>query len=411
MDKTTNSVQIEAYKRLVESGEIADFIVRNQREDESKLLLRHKEVSGVPMPLVVYQLSGRRKAKTKLPTYYDRSGIVYPPGLNLEQSSSEKTAELKARILAEVSRPAARIIDLTGGFGIDSYFFASVFSQVEYVEPDVVLAWIASHNHSILGAGNLTYHTTFAEQFLSRDLDPVDAVYIDPSRRKNAGKVVLLRDCEPDVVKLQSRIFEISQFLLIKTSPLLDISAAVRELSHVTRVYIVSVDFECRELLFLCQVGFTGEPHICTVHINRDVTETFDFRLSEEKVTDAPYGPVLRFLYEPNPSLMKAGAFRSIARAFNISKIHPNSHLYSSDTLLKNFPGRVFEVLSRVPRNGRGLEGFLPEMKANVVVRNYPLSAEQLKKKLRLSDGGSDYVIGTTSQTEGKLVLRARRQQ
>lgn len=409
MNQTTNNVQVEDYKRLAESGEIENFLTLNQLEDESRLLLRHKEVSGIPMSIVVNQLSGHRKAKAKLPSYYHRSGIVYPPNVNLEQSSSEKTAELKARILTEVTPSAYRIIDLTGGFGIDSYFFARVFSVVEYVEPDVVLAWIASHNHRILGAGNVTYHTNFAEQFLNRDLDPVEAVFIDPSRRKNATKGVLLRDCEPDVVKLQSRIFEISKFLLIKTSPLLDITAALRELSYVWRVYVVSVDHECRELLFLCQQGYTGEPRIHTIHLHKDFTETFDFSLAEEKATDVSYGAVLNYLYEPNPSLMKAGAFRSIARAFNISKLHVNSHLYTSETYLAGFPGRIFEVLSRIPGNGRGLERFLPERKANVVVRNYPLSAEQLKKKFGLSDGGSDYVIGTTSQTEGKLVLFARR--
>ena len=409
MTEARNSVELKFYREIAESTEVEAFLTENAGEEESRLLLRHKEVAGVPVSLVVNQISGRRKAKSKIPTYAEAPGIVYPPGLNLEQSSSEKTADFKAKILAEASGATRRMADLTGGFGIDSFSFAKTFDSVEYIEPNKVLSWIAQHNHKILDTPNITYHGQTAEQFLDQDIGVFDAVYVDPSRRRDSGKVIRLRDCDPDIVNLQPRIFEIAPLLLIKASPLLDITAGLRELSCVCRIYVVSVDQECRELLFLCQQGFAGEPLISTIHLNKDLRETFDFTTPDEKSAGLSYGPVLKYLYEPNPSIMKAGAFRSVAQAFGIAKIHANSHFFTSDVLLTEFPGRIFEVISRIPGNGRDLERFLPGRKANVVVRNYPLSSDQLRKKLRLTDGGSDYVIGTTSLADGKLVLLAHR--
>lgn len=409
MIESINDVQLQFYQRMIETPELDSFLRANAGADGSDLLLRQKEFKDIPMPLIVNQIVGRRKARMKLPTFAAHQGIIYPPGINLEQSSSEKTARLKAQIIAEASSGrVGRLADLTGGFGIDSYFFSLKFDGIDYVERDPVLSWIARHNHTSLGATNLQYHNETAEQFLDRS-SALDAIYIDPSRRVASGKVIQLADCEPDIVKLQQRILTVAPVLLVKTSPLLDITEALRQLSFVSSVYVVSVAHECRELLFLSRKGFSGEPCIHTIHLNSDSVEAFDFRLSEEKAKALPIGPVRKFLYEPNPSIMKAGAFKSVALSFSVEKIHPNSHFFSSDELLTGFPGRVFEVIARIRGNGRDLHRYLPDSKANVVVRNYPLSADQLKSRLGLSDGGSDYVIGTTSTAEGKIVLLARR--
>lgn len=408
--QVSNDVQISQYAELSSSAEIAQFIVENGSADESDLLLRSEQLWGVPMSLIVDQISGRRKARLKIPTYYSNAGILYPPGLNLEQSSSEKTAVLKSGLLAgAVSHNPDTLADLTGGFGIDSWFFSKEFGAVNYVEPKGVLAWIARHNHDTLGAHGITHHVQTAEKFLAGNTFQFDAVYIDPSRRNGSGRVFRLSECEPDISKLQPLIFRFTDVILVKTSPLLDITAALRELSSVSVVYVVSVDQECRELLFLCKKGFLGEAKICTIHLFKELTETFDFYLSEEKRQESQLGPIQTYLYEPNPSLMKAGALRSLAKTFNAPKIHVNSHFLSSEALVDRFPGRIFQIVARVPTKGRDLSRILPDMRANVVVRNYPLSAEQLKKKLKLSDGGADYVIGTTSHSEGRVVLLARR--
>jgi SAM-dependent methyltransferases related to tRNA (uracil-5-)-methyltransferase len=408
MIESAIDVYVKAYQRLSESSELWKFIADNSSGDETELLLRHREILGVPIAIIAHQITGRRKSRTKIPTYANRPEVLYPPGLNLEQSSSEKTASFKAKILAEVVTDADQVVDLTGGFGIDTYFFSRVFQHVEHVEPNPLLSWLAKHNHRSLGADNISYHGERAEQFL-KSTSTFSACFIDPSRRVNSGKVVQLKDCEPDILELQSAIFKLSPVLLIKTSPLLDITQALRELNFVQAVYVVSVDQECKELLFFATREFVGEPKIHTVHLKGDTPETFEFRLSEEKALGLSLGTVRRFLYEPNPSIMKAGAYKSLAKSFSLDKIHPNSHFYSSEQFIGDFPGRIFEIRSRIRVRSEELRSLLPDRKANVVVRNYPLTADQLKKRLKLSDGGDDYVIGTTSTDEGKLLLLASR--
>lgn len=401
-------VHLKAYQRLAESSELRKFIAENSSADETGLLLRHREILGVPTGILAHQITGRRKSRTKIPTYANQPEILYPPGINLEQSSSEKTAAFKAKILAEVVMDADRVVDLTGGFGIDTYFFSRVFRHVGHVEPNPLLSWLAKHNHRSLGADNISYHGEKAEQFLKNN-STFSACFIDPSRRVNSGKVVQLKDCEPDILELQSAIFQLTPVLMIKTSPLLDITQALRELNFVLAVYVVSVDQECKELLFLATREFLGETKIHTVHLKGDIPETFEFRISEEKALGLSLGPVRRFLYEPNPSIMKAGAYKSLAKSFSLDKIHPNSHFYSSEQFIGDFPGRIFEIQSRIRVRSEELRSLLPDRKANVVVRNYPLTADQLRKRLKLSDGGDDYVIGTTSSDEGKLLLLASR--
>ena len=408
MNEPRFDVHVDWYRKLIGTPEITAFITENALDDGAQLMLTKSEFRGVPMSMLVHQIIGRRKARVKVPTYADSETIIYPAGLNLEQSSSEHTARFKAQILAGSMAKEARLIDLTGGFGIDSFFFARKFAAVDYVEPDALLAWVARHNHTSLSTDNILHHTETAEQFLER-AHACDAVYIDPSRRAKSGRVVQLEHCEPNILKLQDRVFELSPILLVKASPLIDIVGAISKLKFVSAIYIVSVDHECREVLFLSKRGFDSEPRISTVHLNREIVETFDFQLSSEKSLDSSTGPVRRYLYEPNPSIMKAGAFRSVAQAFPVQKIHPNSHFFSSDDLLSDFPGRIFEVISRVRARGGELRELVPDGKANVVVRNYPLSAEQLKKRLKLSDGGTNYIIGTTSLAEGKLILFSHR--
>ncbi len=386
---------------------VQDFIEQHAQDDEQQLLLKRKEIFNVPASLIAWQISGKRKAKTKLPLYYNTKNILYPPGINLEQSSSQQTAEFKAAILAEQLPSKSLLIDLTGGFGIDSLFFSKVFRSVQYIEPNSELIEYAKHNHETLGANNIQYNNTTAEKFFNTQKEKANCVFIDPSRRAATQKVVKLSDCEPDVTKLLPEIFSITSFLLIKTSPLLDIQQGLKELQFVKSVYVVSVENECKELLFLCEKDFSGEPTIHAANLSK-VQENFSFTVTEEKNSTPEFFYPLTYLYEPNTSILKAGAFKTVAVKFSLKKLHPSTHLYTSDKLVENFPGRIFKIKQILKSDPRAVAGLFPSEKANVITRNYPLSPEALKKKLKLKDGGEDYLIGCSGEKE-KLLIAAER--
>jgi hypothetical protein len=384
------------FKRIVQS-EVQEYLVNHEDSDEKDLVLQHKKVLGIPIALLAQQISGRRKAKSKLALWYKTKGIVYPPSVNIEQCSSEATARFKTRIaqsiLSDSQNPT--IADLTGGFGVDSYFFSLVFDSVHYVEPNDDLFQIVSANHRTLQVKSIVHHQTTAEDFIATRTK-VDLVYIDPSRRdSNSRKVFRLADCTPDISSLQETIFEHSRFLLVKASPLLDIQQGLRELTHTKKVFVVSVNNECKELLFLCEKNYTGHVQIEAVDlfVNGDLKNVLSFLQEEEKNAISVLGEAAEYLYEPNASILKAGAFKLISEKFQLVKLAPNTHLYTSSLLIKDFPGRVFQIEVLDP-DVKELKRFLPNGKANVLTRNYPLKAEELKKKLKLTDGGEKYVIG-----------------
>lgn len=388
--------------------EVQDFILTHEQEDEKKLVLKHRMILDVPSSIIAEQISGRRKAKTKLPLYYNTRNIVYPPGLNLEQSSSEKTAAFKATILSSALGPNKTITDLTGGFGIDSFFMSKVCREIIYTEPNDSLLHVAKHNHATLGATNIQYHNTTAENFLSSSSGKVDCIFIDPSRRNKASqKVFKLSDCEPDIPALLSEIFQRSNCLLIKTSPLLDIQQGIKELKHVERVWVLSVDNECKELLFFCRKNFAGESRLVAVNL-QDGHADFEFNLAEEKNTHSKSSEPLTYLYEPNTSILKAGAFKFIGEHFSLFKLHPSTHLYTSTELIQSFPGRIFKIMRAVKSDPKTLLEVFPDGKANVITRNYPLTPEELKKKTKLKDGGEGYLLGFTGPSEKYLIAAER---
>jgi 16S rRNA G966 N2-methylase RsmD len=388
--------------------EVQDFILAHEQEDEKKLVLKHRMILEVPSSIIAEQIVGRRKAKSKLPLYYNTPNIVYPPGLNLEQSSSEKTAELKATSLNFILGPNKIIADLTGGFGVDSFFMSRVCKEVIYAEPNDSLLQFAKHNHATLGATNIQHHNTTAENFLSSFSGKVDCIFIDPSRRNKASqKVFKLSDCEPDVPGLLSEIFQRSNCLLIKTSPLLDLQQGIKELKSVEKVWVVSVDNECKELLFFCRKDFVGEPRLVAVNL-QEGHENFEFSLAEEKNTISKFSGPLSYLYEPNASILKAGAFKMIGEKYSLFKAHPSTHLYTSTDLIQNFPGRIFKIICAVKPDPKVLHEILPDGKANVITRNYPLTPQELKKKTKLKDGGEGYLLGFTGPSEKYLVAAER---
>jgi 16S rRNA G966 N2-methylase RsmD len=383
---------------------VQKFIYENETIDEHKFLLKGKSIEGVPANIIADQITGRRKSKNKIPSLYKTHVIVYPPGINLEQSSSESTALFKASL-----GKGKTIVDLTGGFGIDSYFFSKQFEDVHYIEKNDSLLKIAAHNHRILGAQNIKHHLTSAEEFLKTTTAKFDFVYIDPARRSAGNKKVFkLSECEPDVTLLQPLIFEKTEQLLIKTAPLLDINQGLRDLQNVQNVYVISVDNECKELLFLCRRNFIGEPQIETVNLSDKGNEFFNFTFEVERETISVFSDPLKFLYEPNASVLKAGAFKSIGNQFNLNKIQQSTHLYTSDNLINSFPGRCFEILAEVKADTKSLKQFFPDGKANITTRNYPLTPEELKKKTALKDGGKNYLFGFSGMDKKYLVVARR---
>jgi 16S rRNA G966 N2-methylase RsmD len=396
---------------MLSSDEVQGFIQQHALDEPHQLLLKYKSIFNVPTSVVVDQIIGRKKAKEKLPTWYQNEHVIYPPSINLEQSSSERAARFKAELLTtefdKVSFEKFSALDLSGGFGVDSFFMSQKVKEFDVVEPDKNLLEIAKHNHIQLGNSNIKYFDTTAAEFLKSSCLKFDFIYVDPSRRsKENKKIISLSQCEPNVIALQNLIWKTSNRLIVKTSPLLDIQQGIKELHNVKKVIVLSIDNECKELLFVCEKAFQSEPQIDAVNLeNKDIS--FSFRLSEERTANAEFSDPLNFLYEPNVSLLKGGAFKTVSQIFAVPKIHPNTHLYTSTALIQNFPGRIFEIENFITAK-TSLQKIFPQKKANVITRNYPLTAEELKKKMGLKDGGEKYLIGFRGQKKKFLVAAKR---
>lgn len=387
---------------------VQEFIRQHANDDEQKLLLRQQTIFDVPASAIAWQIAGRRKAKIKIPIYYNTANIVYPPGVNLEQSSSEQTAAFKASVLSEQSSATSSLIDLTGGFGIDSYFFSKKFDRVTYVEPNSELLDYAKHNHSELGCKNIRHLNSTAEEFLESLTEAVDCFYIDPSRRSSSNnKVFKLSDCEPNVITLLPGIFKRANYLMIKAAPLLDVQQALRELIFVKHVWVVSVSNEVKELLLLCEKDYKEQATITAVNLESG-HQPFTFQLADEQKTQALFSNPLAYLYEPNGSILKAGAFKSVAEKFALSKLHANTHLYTSDALINDFPGRIFKTEALLKADAKAVASYFPDRKVNVITRNYPLSPDELKKKLKLQDGGEQYLIACSGEKQKFLIAASR---
>ena len=389
---------------------VQQYIFDHEHEDVRKLALSKKEILGVPPAVLAEQIRGRKKAKEKLPSYYRTQGIVYPPGINLEQCSSEQTAAFKASVVQKhLDTKLTSCADLTGGFGVDSFAFSKICKAVHTVDPNESLLEIAKHNHTLLGATNIFYHSITAENFLLQSKGRFDFIYIDPSRRGSANqRVFKFSECEPNIVDLLGQLLKKSDVVIVKASPLVDITQGLQELQHARHVYVVSVNNECKEVLFMCTSIPEHEPVIHAVNLVNETVYEFSFTQTEERKSPPTFSAPSTYLYEPNASILKAGAFKLVATRFNIHKVHVNTHLYTNDKLVHDFPGRIFKVEAIVKPDAKSIKSYLPEESANVITRNYPLTADALRKKLGLKDGGNKYVLGFTGMNQ-KYVLVADR--
>jgi 16S rRNA G966 N2-methylase RsmD len=325
----------------------------------------------------------------------------------LEQSSSESTAKYKSSLCE-----GNILVDLTGGFGVDCCFMSVHFKQVIYVERQQELCELAIHNFRVLDRPHIQVIHAETEKYLTT-MEHVDWIFIDPARRSSTGrKVVLLSDCEPDVSALSSLLLQKSTRVMIKLSPMMDITAAIKELPNTAEVHILSVENECKEVLLVLDQETHANQKIKTLNIGKnDKTDTFEFYQEEENTAQSTYATmVAKYLYEPNSSVMKSGAFKLIANRFGLYKLHKNTHLYTSDKLSLEFPGRIFEVYSQWGNSKKEMIELADKTpKANISTRNYPLSVDELRKKLKIKDGGEVYLFACTLANEQKVIVECKK--
>jgi len=422
-----------------------DFINAHLNDDVNKLALS-KFPDDIDKLFVIRQIQARQLLKKKLPSWSENDELLFPKRLSLEQCSSELTAKYKRTISR---RDAKSLFDLTGGMGVDTSFLSDNFDETIYVESQAELCELAEHNFKVLKK-NIKVVNAKAEDFLTQ-CGEVDCIYLDPARRDEYGrKMVSLHDCSPDVAELQDLLFEKTNTVIVKLSPMLDIDIIKKELKNIKEIHVVAVKNECKEVLVLCQRTTDNETtsrdasmipaikRIDTSDENEvirqlyisaiDLKENWKFSFTEDEEQNAIptfADEIGKYLYEPSVACMKAAPFKLLSQRFNIKKLHRNSHLYTSDELVTDFPGRIFEVINVIPFNKKTKKtlmqtltqtqsdehsatwrlGDLVTQKASIAVRNFPLSAEELRKYLGFKDGDDFYIFGTTMKGEKKMLV------
>lgn len=379
--------------------EIQGFINKNLDSDSNKIILKGTPFEKVSTTEIIAQIEAKRKCKIKLPTWFQTKKIYYPKKLSIEQTSSEVTAKYKSDIASGNS-----IIDLTGGFGVDCYYFAKRFKSVIHCEINPELSAIATHNYEQLKILNIETIQGDGIAYLKSTKKKFDWIYIDPSRRHDTkGKVFFLKDCEPNVPENLNILFEYSRHIMIKTSPLLDISAGIHELKHVKTIHVVAVKNEVKELIWILEKDYNDPITIIAVNLNNDDSETFRFTVENKNIKSGEYSEPLDYLYEPNTAILKSGGFYEITKQFPVFKLHQHSHLYTNITLIP-FPGRRFKIENILPYNKKAFKK-LSITKANITTRNFPISVSEIRKKLKIKDGGHLYLFFTTASKGGKIVI------
>lgn len=375
-----------------------EFIQNNLHRDPVSVALDASKYPQLDLPKLVGQIKARQKLKDKMPHWVANNNVFFPPNLALEQSSSEDTAHFKATLVQ------GKIADLTGGMGLDSFAFAKAGCEVSYIERQADLAKITSYNHDQLKAGNIQHHTADSLSWISQQVTAFDFIYVDPARRDGAGnKVVLLQDCEPNALELLSHINEKTS-ILIKTSPLLDLDRASKELQGVEKIYVVCVKNEVKELLFLKTARSSDDPIIEVIELSHPEPSIFLGKKSEETSAEISFSDPLKYLYEPHAGVLKGGFFKSVGK--DLAKMAANTHLYTSVALHTNFAGRTFEILAEGPLEKKWIQSVLPGMKANISTRNFPINADEIRKKFQLKDGGEFTLFAFRDQsTKNKVVL------
>lgn len=438
-----------------------DFIRKHAQDDVRKLALKRPDNTNVDLKEALVQIEGYQTARKKLPLWAENPQLVYPPRISMEQCSSETTALYKQQVvrrLLQSQNGPLSMADMTGGFGIDFSYLAPLFDRAYYIEQQEVLCRIAEHNLKVLRLEQAeVLHGDGVKRMPEKA--PLTLVFIDPARRDQQGKkTVALSDCTPDLSAIQERIRSCSRFCMAKLSPMLDIHQALQELKGVIEVHVVSVDNECKELLLILtsgeaenttEIATAGkrqetdcnlasvtdkteevtanklegasttsksernavnkpeEIRICCINLQKGEQQTFEYTAQEEATAEAVYTDQPgAYLYEPNTSLLKAGAYKCLCARFGVRKLHPNSHLYTSDTPCADFPGRRFRVTGCRTFSKQDLKQIARDIpQANITIRNFPSTVQELRKKLKIKEGGDRYLFVTTLKNEQHIIL------
>lgn len=379
------------------SDEIQEFIHDNLEVNPAELALKKNPFPSIDYPELINQISAKKKSKDKLPTWFATKNIIYPAKISIEQTSSEITAKYKASLIKGDS-----IIDLTGGFGVDDYYFAQQFKKVIHCEMNPELSKIVKHNFKVLNQNNISCLHGDSITILNDLNEKFDWIYIDPSRRSNVkGKVFLLNDCLPNVPELLEDYFKYSNNILIKTAPILDITSGINELNYVKKIHIIALKNEIKELLWEIEKGYTDAISLSSINIDNEKVNQFETTYKKDYLVS--YLLPKKYLYEPNSSIMKSGNMDAISEFYKIGKLHQHSHLFTSDEII-NFQGRSFQINQILPFQKESMKQF-QNQKMNCTTRNFPLSVEEIKKKFKIKDGGTIFAFFTTNINNEKIVL------
>ena len=379
------------------------FIRKNLNADVPTLALKKAPV-GTDVSLALRQIAARQLLQKKVPQWAENEDLLFPAHLSIEQCSSEASAQYKASLLQ-----GQTFTDLTGGLGIDTYFISQSFIQTDYVEMQTELCNLARHNFVILNA-DVDVLNDAAENYL-KHCEPKDCIFIDPARRDEHGrKTVSISDCTPNVAALQELLLQKAKRVMIKLSPMLDISKALEELRQVKEVHVVAVANECKELDFILERDYQGVVQYTCVNL-MTCQPPLQFTLEEEHNSQSRLADgVMNYLYEPNPAVMKAGCYKLLTHRFDVFKLHKNSNLYTSEQLIPNFPGRIFEVEGWASYNKKVKQNLLHDVeRASIAVRNFPQSVAELRKTLKIFDGDAIYLFATTLKGEKMVMIRTRK--
>ena len=385
--------------------EMTVFAREHENDDPARLLLSAARYPDIDMAAAVQQIEGRRTAREKWPSLLQYDNYIYPPRLNREQASSEAAAYNKAGIVLDLHKGSCDtldIADLTGGMGIDSIAFASIpNARVTYIERDAELCRLMEHNVKALGLSNVRVHCADSLEWLQQQDSRFDLIFVDPARRDTQGrKVAAFEECTPDILAHQELLTSKSKEILVKASPMIDISLGATQLRNVSDIYVVAVQGECKEVLFRCGKS-DGETLIHCHHLHHGTVDDFVFTRADEAQAQATYASEMKkYLYEPNAALMKAGPFNMLSQTEKADKLARNTHLYTSDSFIQHFPGRTFSVLAEIKLSRKEVQKCIPGGNAPVVTRNSPGAAAELQRQLGLKEGGDLFVVATTVGTK-----------
>lgn len=379
--------------------EFQDYLKIIEQEDFKSIGLKKSLFDGISSAEIAQQLKGIQAAKHKFPTLYSTKNIYFPPSINLEQASSEAAANYKSSLVK-----GKTLIDLTAGFGIDTMAFAKNFEKVYHIEQNPELSEIVQHNAQILAPNLETYTGTFQSFFETNPESKFDVIYLDPARRNSSGRKFILEDLEPNILEWMPTFFEKSNKIIIKLSPLLDITSTLQQIDSISEIHIVALKNEVKDFLLIIDKNCsTKNPLIKAINLESNQPE-FSFNFEDEYNSNANFGTVQQYIYEPNVAILKTGAFKLLSEKFNLHKLHQNTHLYTSNELLNEFPGKIYSVEKHINHPKKEII----KSKANLLVKNYNQAIDIVKKKFKITDGGETTLIFTQS-IDGFHILKTSR--